>query len=277
MQARYQYGDIYSTQTQVFTDVSYAQYNSTIIPTVTQVQYQPQGYVGTRSHEYRIYASSKLPTRMMYTSIFTRVAILYTFGVGLCLAFSLLMHQHRVYTYYDVSASLFLVGCCGFAAVLVGLGYPYVDNQLGLPHKLNREWSSVVRCAGLLVGISYACAKLPNVTTTQLSVVVAFLALALWWLFDRSRHGLLLGVFFAFAGTVSGQLLAYSGLLWYTKPDFILVRSWFPSVLFSSAISFGSMGRQLAVTDDTQDTYETRDSFNTAPHTRRTMAKLKTT
>eukprot|EP01134_Creolimax_fragrantissima_P004120 CFRG4120T1 len=159
--------------------------------------------------------------------------------------------------------------------VLVGIGFPYVDRHyIGTPHTFNRDWSSVVRCLGLLVGISYACAKLPNTTSSQLSTVVAVLGLGLWWCFDRSRQGLLLSLVFSFFGTICGQILAYSGVLWYTHPDFILVRSWFPSILFSACISFGNVGRQLAVEDFFETDCSTPESFGFTRKHR--LFKLKT-
>jgi hypothetical protein len=33
----------------------------------------------------------------------------------------------------------------------------------------------------------------------------------------------------------------------YTQPDFLLVRSWIPAMLFSAAVTFGTFGRQLAI------------------------------
>ena len=40
----------------------------------------------------------------------------------------------------------------------VGLLYPLVDKKLGRRHKLKTEWSSVMRCVAVFVGINHASA-----------------------------------------------------------------------------------------------------------------------
>ena len=40
----------------------------------------------------------------------------------------------------------------------VGLLYPHVDKMLGRPHKFKTEWSSVMRCIAVFVGINHASA-----------------------------------------------------------------------------------------------------------------------
>ena len=44
-----------------------------------------------------------------------------------------------------------------FTAV-IGLLYPCIDRHLGEPHKFKREWSSVMRCVAVFVGINHASA-----------------------------------------------------------------------------------------------------------------------
>ena len=45
---------------------------------------------------------------------------------------------------------------CGLASALIGLVYPCVDSRLGKPHHLRTEWSSVVRCGAVFIGIIHA-------------------------------------------------------------------------------------------------------------------------
>lgn len=47
--------------------------------------------------------------------------------------------------------------CLLFTAV-IGLLYPCIDRHLGEPHKFKREWSSVMRCVAVFVGINHASA-----------------------------------------------------------------------------------------------------------------------
>lgn len=41
---------------------------------------------------------------------------------------------------------------------MIGLLYPCMDRHLGEPHKFKREWSSVMRCVAVFVGINHASA-----------------------------------------------------------------------------------------------------------------------
>lgn len=45
---------------------------------------------------------------------------------------------------------------CGVASVTIGLVYPCMDSRLGQPHHLRTEWSSVVRCGAIFIGIIHA-------------------------------------------------------------------------------------------------------------------------
>lgn len=41
---------------------------------------------------------------------------------------------------------------------MIGLLYPCIDRRLGEPHQFKREWSSVMRCVAVFVGINHASA-----------------------------------------------------------------------------------------------------------------------
>ena len=45
-----------------------------------------------------------------------------------------------------------------FSAALIGLAYPYMDEKLGKAHRFKREWSCVMRCIAVFVGINHASA-----------------------------------------------------------------------------------------------------------------------
>ncbi|KAI5933687.1 Insulin-induced gene 2 protein [Manis javanica] len=152
----------------------------------------------------------------------------------------------------DVIASIFssawwVPPCCGTASAVIGLLYPCIDRHLGEPHKFKREWSSVMRCVAVFVGINHASAKVDFDNNIQLSLTLAALSIGLWWTFDRSRSGFGLGVGIAFLATLVTQLLVYNGVYQYTSPDFLYVRSWLPCIFFAGGITMGNIGRQLAM------------------------------
>ncbi|XP_030891108.1 insulin-induced gene 2 protein isoform X2 [Mirounga angustirostris] len=186
-------------------------------------------------------------------NLMIRGVVLFFIGVFLALVLNLLQIQRNVTLFPpDVIASIFssawwVPPCCGTASAVIGLLYPCIDRHLGEPHKFKREWSSVMRCVAVFVGINHASAKVDFDNNIQLSLTLAALSIGLWWTFDRSRSGFGLGVGIAFLATLVTQLLVYNGVYQYTSPDFLYVRSWLPCIFFAGGITMGNIGRQLAM------------------------------
>lgn len=186
-------------------------------------------------------------------NLLIRAAMLFMVGVLLALVLNLLQVQRNITLFPpDVISNIFSTAwwvppSCGSAAALIGLLYPCMDSRLGEPHRLKREWSSVMRCVAVFVGINHASAKLDFANNVQLSLTLAALSVGLWWTFDRSRSGFGLGVIFAILATLTTQLLVYNGVYQYTSPDFLYIRSWLPCIYFAGVITVGNIGRQLAL------------------------------
>uniref|UniRef100_A0A3Q3J5R4 Insulin-induced gene protein n=1 Tax=Monopterus albus TaxID=43700 RepID=A0A3Q3J5R4_MONAL len=167
-----------------------------------------------------------LPSRGPYISVITnrttnlviRGAMLFSVGVFLALVLNLLQVQRNVTLFPpDVISSIFSSAwwvplCCGTASAMIGLLYPCIDSHLGEPHKFKREWSSVMRCVAVFVGINHASAKVDFANNIQLSLTLAALSIGLWWTFDRSLSGFGLGVSIAMLATLATQLLVYKGV-----------------------------------------------------------------
>lgn len=188
------------------------------------------------------------------TNLLIRGSLLFAVGVFLALVLNLLQVQRNVTLFPPdpVLSSIFssawwVPPCCGTAAAVIGLLYPCIDARLGEPHKFKREWSSVMRCVAVFVGINHASAKVDFANNVQLSLTLAALSIGLWWTFDRSRSGFGLGVTIALLATLATQLLVYHGLFQYTSPDFLYIRSWLPCIFFAGVITMGNIGRQLAL------------------------------
>ncbi|XP_053569785.1 insulin-induced gene 1 protein [Bombina bombina] len=186
-------------------------------------------------------------------SLMRRSIVLFSVGAFLALVLNLLQIQRNVTLFpEEVIATIFssawwVPPCCGTAAAVVGLLYPFIDRHLGEPHEFKREWASVMRCIAVFVGINHASAKLDFANNVQLSLTLAALSLGLWWTFDRSRSGLGLGITIAFLATLITQFLVYNGVYQYTSPDFLYIRSWLPCIFFSGGVTVGNIGRQLAM------------------------------
>ncbi|CAL1527702.1 unnamed protein product [Lymnaea stagnalis] len=185
-------------------------------------------------------------------NLVARGSVLFLIGVFFALVLNLLQVQRQVTVFPpEVLASLFssawwVPPSCGTAAAVIGLLYPCLDKQLGEELRYKREWSSVMRCVAVFVGINHASAKIDFANNIQLSVSLAAMSIGLWWLFDRSRSGFGLGVGIAVLATFVTQLLVYNDVYRYTEPDFLFVRSWLPCVFFSGGVTMGNIGRQLA-------------------------------
>ncbi|KAJ6665442.1 hypothetical protein lerEdw1_003282 [Lerista edwardsae] len=147
-----------------------------------------------------------------------RGIVLFLIGVFLALVLNLLQIQRNVTLFPpDVITSIFSSAWwvplgCGTASAAIGLLYPCMDRHLGEPHKFKREWSSVMRCVAVFVGINHASAKVDFANNIQLSLTLAALSIGLWWTFDRSRRGFGLGIGIAFVATLVTQLLVYNGV-----------------------------------------------------------------
>ncbi|XP_073413198.1 insulin-induced gene 2 protein [Dendrobates tinctorius] len=184
-------------------------------------------------------------------NLLLRGLLLFLIGVFLALVLNLLQVQRNVTLFPPdmlsslLSSAWWVPLCCGTAAAAIGLLYPCIDRQLGKPHRFKREWSSVMRCVAVFVGINHASAKVDFANNLQLSLTLAALSIGLWWTFDRSRSGLGLGLCIAFFATLVSQLLVYNGVYQYTSPDFLYVRSWLPCIFFAGGITMGNIGRQL--------------------------------
>ncbi|XP_054878368.1 insulin-induced gene 2 protein-like isoform X1 [Poeciliopsis prolifica] len=196
------------------------------------------------------------------TNLFIRGGMLFFVGVFLALVLNLLQVQRNVTLFHpDVISSIFssvwwVPPSCGTASAfcvvlsstaMIGMLYPCIDRRLGKPHNFKREWSSVMRCVAVFVGINHASAKVDFANNVQLSLTLAALSIGLWWTFDRSRSGFGLGISIALLATLTTQILVYNGVFQYTNPDFLYIRSWLPCIYFSGVITMGNIGRQLAL------------------------------
>uniref|UniRef100_UPI0035901489 insulin-induced gene 2 protein-like isoform X1 n=2 Tax=Myxine glutinosa TaxID=7769 RepID=UPI0035901489 len=186
-------------------------------------------------------------------SLVSRILLLFLVGVLLALVLDLLHIQRRVVLFPpEVVAGLcpgawWLPLCCGSAAVAIGLLYPCMDRCLGEPHRFKREWSSVLRCVAVFMGIYHASAKIDFANNGQLLLTLAALSVGLWWMFDRSCSGLGLGIGIAAFATLTTQILLSSGVFQSVLPDILYVHSSLPCIFFAGGITIGNIGRQLAL------------------------------
>ncbi|KAF2196971.1 hypothetical protein GQ43DRAFT_466777 [Delitschia confertaspora ATCC 74209] len=148
------------------------------------------------------------------------------------------------------------------------------------------QWNEVVRSVGAFVGIAFAIRKLPWQSTLQLTLTLALVNPALWYILDRSKTGFTVSILYTSlltsfillanpdvlpspslpvimnstrlssvnsggsdgnSGTGGG--LGREGQLFagVVSYESLAVATWVGSVLFCSCVCFGSIGRRLAV------------------------------
>ncbi|KAI1131509.1 insulin-induced protein-domain-containing protein [Nemania abortiva] len=104
----------------------------------------------------------------------------------------------------------------------------------------NTDWALAVRGMGIFIGIAYAIRKLPWDSTLQVSLSLALVNPALWFLIDGSMPGFIVSSVVGFAG---------SALLTGLQPDMVPV----PAMLSSSSV--GGLYSTGAVPSNTSASY----------------------
>jgi len=74
---------------------------------------------------------------------------------------------------------------------------------------------------------------------------LAAMAIVLWYIFDRTTQGFLMGLIIGVGGTIAASILAVFGAYSFTRADFFGVRSWIPVVFFAAGVCYGTIGRKL--------------------------------
>ncbi|KAF2707120.1 hypothetical protein K504DRAFT_458576 [Pleomassaria siparia CBS 279.74] len=183
----------------------------------------------------------------------------------------------------------------GLAGMVLGSLLPYVDlvwdgdaevedtpsqgreNQDESESSLWEQWNDVARSFGAFVGIAFAIRRLPWQSTLQLTLTLALVNPALWYILDRSRTGIsvsltITSILTSFIFLSNPDVLPspslpatttnsthvpssnmhahqeelFAGVVSYEN---LAVVTWVGSVLFCSCVCFGNIGRRLAVLD----------------------------
>ncbi|KAL5391415.1 hypothetical protein DPSP01_001284 [Paraphaeosphaeria sporulosa] len=180
----------------------------------------------------------------------------------------------------------------GVAGLVLGSCLPYVEltwggqtasdqEDEGAPEhetetSFSEQWSDIVRSVGAFLAIAFAIRRLPWQSTLQLTLTLALVNPALWYILDRTKPGfsyslLVTSILTSFiflsdpnilpspslpatvngthtpsAARMQGQQDMFVGVVSY---ETLAVVTWVGSVLFCSCVCFGSIGRRLAVWD----------------------------
>lgn len=89
---------------------------------------------------------------------------------------------------------------CGFVGIILGYLIPTLDWLQN--EKRKRSVSDIIRCTVGTIGVNYAVCTLPSFSDTELTLSLGILGLGIWFLFDRSGHGLVCGLIVGVFGTL---------------------------------------------------------------------------
>lgn len=232
-----------------------------------------------------------------YAVLLVKLVALYVFGVVYGVIVSHLHETRQMAAVHfegaDRGSQIYLAswGCFGVA---LGSLLPYVDlvwdahrNESNAEDKdrdthdspISEQINDVVRSVAAFVGIAFAIRRLPWQSTLQLTLTLALVNPALWYILDRSKPGLsvsllVTSLFTSFIFLSNPSVLPspslpaatnittrapslvkshstpvppqemFAGVVSYEN---LAIVTWVGSVLFCSCVCFGSIGRRLAV------------------------------
>ncbi|XP_067119666.1 insulin-induced gene 2 protein-like [Centruroides vittatus] len=189
-------------------------------------------------------------------SLVSRAVCLFATGAFLSLVLNMLQIQHHLPSFKHklvlklLYSSWWVPTICGIGSAIVGLLYPCFDSKLGEQLLESPEWSKVMRCITLFVGINHATTKINFSSNLELSISLAVLSIGLWWVFDRTRSGFGMGIGIAILATLMIQMLVQHEFCKFTEREFLYIRSWLPSIVFSGGVTIGNIGRKLALIEE---------------------------
>lgn len=132
-------------------------------------------------------------------------------------------------------------------AVVIGGCYPLADRYFSSQPHVQISLSTLIRQLIIFVGLILASVKFPFENNMEMAWTLAFIALLVWWIGDRSKIGLAISLMHMLGGTFFVQSLALLGFYHYTDADFAGVRSWLPALIFAGSVACGNLARILSL------------------------------
>lgn len=129
------------------------------------------------------------------------------------------------------------------ATVLVALSHVYSDKLFRQP-KRELSWKKVI--FGLLsFFLIYAISGFLKINLLPKFLILAVIALDVWFFFDKTLYGFILSILTAICGCLVESSLVQIGHFYYVEPDFLGVPYWLPFLYITASVSVGNLGRKL--------------------------------
>lgn len=131
----------------------------------------------------------------------------------------------------------------GNTVLTIALSHAYVDHTFERPMK-DQSWRDIG--LGLLfLSILYTFSGVFKGDVLIKFFILNLGALAIWWLWDRSSNGLMLGIVTAILGCFVEISLIRMEVFYYFEPDLWGVPNWLPFLYFGGSVTVGNLGRKL--------------------------------
>lgn len=193
-----------------------------------------------------------------------RVIILFTMGSVLAFVLNVLQMEYKSNLFpsnvlFFLKTTWWVIPFCGFAAVYIGCLYPFFDHKFGECHHNDREWTSIIRCVAIFIGLNHLCAKITFENSFQFLTILIVFCLLFWYWFDKTRHGLVFNIVNALLTIIVAHLLQYFEILKYTEIQMDYLSICLSCLIFSGGVCFGNIGRLV-------DFYDIHHPSNTKLH-----------
>jgi len=196
-----------------------------------------------------------------------RVVILFTMGSALAFVLNVLQMEYKS-NLFPSNVLLFLkttwwvIPFCGFAAVYIGCLYPFFDHKFGECHHNDREWTSIIRCVAIFIGLNHLCAKITFENSFQFLIILIVFCLLFWYWFDKTRYGLVFNIVNALVTIVVAHLLQYFDILKYTEIQMDYLSICLLCLIFSGGVTFGNIGRLVDFYDVHHSSQNTKNHLH---------------
>jgi len=193
-----------------------------------------------------------------------RVLILFTMGAVLAFVLNVLQMEYKSNLFPSniwvfLKTTWWVIPFCGFAAVYIGFLYPFFDHKFGECHHNDREWTSIIRCVAIFIGLNHLCAKITFENSFHFLMILITFCLVFWYWFDKTRYGLIFNITNALMTILAAHLLQYFQILKYTEIQMNYLSICLLCLIFSGGVCFGNIGRLV-------DFYDIHHSSKTKIH-----------
>lgn len=202
------------------------------------------------------------------SSTLLRAIILFTLGSLLTFVLNILQMEYKSNLFPSnvlqfLQSIWWAIPVCGLASVYIGIAYPYFDHKFGQCHHDDRDWTLIIRCISLFIGLNHLCAKIQFANSSHFLIIFIVFCLVFWYWFDNSKFGLIFNIINAVSVIIIAHILRHYEIINnYNEIQFNYLQICLLCLTFTGGISIGNIGRLL----DFYDIHHSHKSYNVHLH-----------